>query len=500
MQAIVGRFLERRALLDRAKPALICGERRLSFVELDTLAARMAGLLAAKGIGHGDRIAVLLKNGIEFCALYHAVARLGAVLCPINWRLAAPEIAFILEHSEARLLVFDAEFNDAVDALPALPALRHHLLFGGDGDIPAEIADHAPFTAPCPAGPDDPLLLVYTSGTTGRPKGAILSQAHMFWSSATMAYTLDYHRGDVGLIPVPLFHVGGLSFATLFVHIGATAVLMPAWEADAALALIGREGINHFFAVAAMLEGLAQAPGYQDADLSSLRWAMSGGAPVPVELIHRFAERGIPVIQTYGATETAGPAVVVDIPNAVAKAGAAGLPFFHTDLRIVDETGAALPANQPGEIHIRAPHVSAGYWRDDEATAQAFDGAWFRSGDIGRIDADGYLWVLDRKKDLIVSGGENVYPAEVERVLAGHPAIAEIAVIGAPDPRWGETVCAVVVPAAGAAPTLEALARHCAGSLARYKHPRKLVIRDTPMPRNATGKILKHELRRGIGA
>jgi len=499
MDAIVGRFLERRALLDRQKTAIICSDRRLTFAELDALVARMAGLLAAKGIERGDRLAVLMKNSIAFCALYHAAARLGAVLCPINWRLAGPEIAFILGHSEAKLLVHGSEFAEAIEALPTPPALAHRLSLGEDGDVSTGFIAHKPFTDPCPAAPDDPLLLVYTSGTTGRPKGAVLTQAQMFWSSATMATTLDYRRGDVGLIPVPLFHVGGLSFATLFVHVGATAVLMPAWEAQAALALIGREGINHFFAVAAMLEGLAQAPGYQSADLDSLRWIMSGGAPVPVALIHRFAERGIPVIQTYGSTETAGPAVVVDIPNAATKAGAAGLPFFHTDIRIVDDRGAPLPADQPGEIYIRAPHVTSGYWRDDEATARAFDGAWFRSGDIGRIDADGYLHILDRKKDMIVSGGENIYPAEVERVLASHACVAEVAVIGAPDAHWGEAVCAVVVPTSGTEPTLDALTRHCEGNLARYKHPRRLIIRDTPLPRNATGKILKHELRRAPG-
>ncbi|MDH3232921.1 MAG: long-chain fatty acid--CoA ligase [Alphaproteobacteria bacterium] len=499
MDAVVGRFLERRARLDGQKTAIICSGRRLTFAEFDALVAQMAGLLAAKGIERGDRLAVLMKNGMASCALYHAAARLGAVLCPINWRLAGPEIAFILEHSEARLLIFDAEFSPAIEALPDLPALEQRLSFGEDGEVPPDPPAHEPFTDPCPAAPDDPLLLVYTSGTTGRPKGAVLTQAQMAWSSLTMATTLDYRRSDVGLIPVPLFHVGGLSFATLFVHVGATAVLMPAWEADIALALIDREGINHFFAVAAMLEGLAQAPDYDSADLGSLRWIMSGGAPVPVELIHRFAERGIPVIQTYGSTETAGPAVVVDIANAAAKAGAAGLPFFHTDIRIIDENGAPLPPDQPGEVQIRAPHVTSGYWRDDEATARAFDGDWFRSGDIGRLDADGYLHILDRKKDMIVSGGENIYPAEVERVLASHPAVAEVAIIGAPDPRWGETVCAVVFPAPGGAPTLEALIEHCRHDLARYKHPRKLVIRDAAMPRNATGKILKHELRRAPG-
>ena len=470
MEAIVGRFLARRALLDGGRTALVCGEHSLTFGVLSELAERAASALAANGIRRGDRVALLAKNGIEFYALYHAAARLGAVLCPINWRLTAPEVAFILDHSGAKLLIFETEFERTIAALPPVPSLDQRLPLDAGAEPAAALTAYPQMREPCLAEPNDPLLLVYTSGTTGRPKGAVLTQAQMAWSSITMSCTLDYHRGDVGLIPVPMFHVGGLSFATLSVQMGAKAVLLPSWEASAALELIEREGVNHFFAVAAMLDGLAQAPGLAAADLTKLRWIMSGGAPVPVDLIKAFAARGVPVIQTYGSTETAGPAVVVDIPNAVSKAGAAGLPFFHTDIRIVDDRGAALPAGAPGEVQVRGPHLTSGYWRDEEATALAFDGAWFRSGDIGRIDEDGYLYILDRKKDMIVSGGENVYPAEIERVLAKHPGVAEVAVIGVRDARWGETVCAVVVPAAGEPPTLEALVEQCGEELARYKH------------------------------
>ena len=233
MKEVVGRFLERRALLDPARTALICEAERLTYAEFDDLVARTAAMLKSQGIGRGDRVAVLMKNGIGFCAIYHAVARLGAVLCTINWRLSEGEIAFILGHSEAALLIHDRAFETAVSALPPMPTRRKKISVD-PGEFVELVAEFDGDVEPCPAAPDDPLLLVYTSGTTGPPKGAVLSQAQMFWSSATMAYTIDYRREDIGLIPVPLFHVGGLSFATLFVHIGATAVLMPAWDPESA--------------------------------------------------------------------------------------------------------------------------------------------------------------------------------------------------------------------------------------------------------------------------
>ena len=349
------------------------------------------------------------------------------------------------------------------------------------------------------AAPDDPLLLVYTSGTTGRSKGAVLSHRQMLWTALTMAATLDYGRGDVDLIAAPLFHVGGLSFATLSVYLGACSAILPAWDAAAALRLIAAARVNHFFAVAAMAGALASHADFAAADLSSLRWVMAGGGPVPAALIEAFAGRDIPLLQTYGTTETGGPATVVDIDHAAAKAGSAGLPFFHTDVRIAGDASETLGTGEVGEIQVRGPHVAA-YWRDPAATAAARDGDWFRSGDLGYRDADGYLYVLGRGGELIVSGGENVHPAEVEAVLADLPGIDEAAVIGVPDPRWGETVCAVVIPAAGRTISLAAVRAHCAGRIAAYKTPRRLVVATEPLPRGATGKIRRGELRERLGA
>jgi acyl-CoA synthetase (AMP-forming)/AMP-acid ligase II len=500
MDINIGRLLAKRAWLDGGRPGLIAGDRRLDFKQLNAEACRAANLLLAGGIRAGDRVAALMRNSADYLALYYGAAKIGAILCAINWRLAPPEIDFILRDSAPKLLVHDAEFapaaaSRATDAFlvletgasaPAARSFRARLEAASD----REPAEHA--------GSDNPLVLVYTSGTTGRPKGAVLTHRQMFWASATMAASHDYKQGDLNLVPTPLFHVGGLSFATLFVHMGATLALPRAWEPGAILDLIAAERVNHFFAVPAMLRSLLDHAGFGAANVSSVRWILCGGAPVPLDLIEAFGRRGVPVQQTYGATETAGPATLVDLAHVVEKAGSAGLPYFHTELRIANAQGAELPAGEIGEVQVRAPHVFAGYWRNDEASRAAFCGDWLRTGDLGRRDAEGYLYLVDRAKDVVITGGENVYPAEVEAALRAHPAIAEIAVVGMPDAEWGEVPAAVVVTKPGATLTLDELRSFCEGRIARYKQPRRLVLRATPLPRNASGKVLKQELRAAL--
>lgn len=493
MDINIGRLLAKRALLDGNRLALASDERRLSFHDLNSEACRAANALTARGLRAGDRVAALMRNGLDYLALYYGAAKIGAILCAINWRLTAQEIDYILGDSDPKLLVHSTEFAHSASAVGD----REILIFAAESGWRAQI-DAAPVQEPPPsAGGDVPLVLVYTSGTTGRPKGAVLTHNQMFWASATMAASHDYRQGDVNLVPTPLFHVGGLSFATLFVHMGATLVLPRAWEPGAVLALIAGERINHFFAVPAMLRSLLEHPNFATAELSSLRWILCGGAPVPPDLIAAAGGRGIRVQQTYGSTETAGPATLVDLAHVADKAGSAGLPYFHTELRIVNAQGAELAAGEIGEVQVRAPHVFAGYWRNLEASRAAFAGEWLRTGDLGRRDPDGYLYLVDRAKDVIITGGENVYPAEIEAVLHEHPAIAEAAVFGVSDREWGEVPCVAVVPRPGQTVTLEMLRDFCQDKLARYKQPRRLVTRTEPLPRNASGKVLKGELRAG---
>ncbi len=500
----VGALLERRALLDRNALALIGGSLRLNFGQLQAWAEAVANALATVGVGKGDRVAVLSPNSAEGVALYYGAARSGAILCNLNVRLAENELAAILADAEPALLVAHPDLSDLAHTLAKRVRIGRVWRFdAAPMPRPPERPDIPNFAAAgtvcgqSPVAAADPLLLVYTSGTTGRPKGAVMTHAGMVWASATMAHTLDYRYRDIGLIPAPLFHVGGMSFATFFVHAGTTAVLPPAWQPEAILDLIAAERVNHFFAVAAMLRGLLDAPGFAQADLSSLRWIMAGGAPVPTDLIRSFGQRGIPLLQTYGATETAGPATAVDLAHAEAKAGSAGLPFFHTDLRIVGEADRALPAGAVGEIQVRAPHLFAGYWRNPAETAAAFACDWYRTGDFGRLDREGYLWIEGRRGDLIVSGGENIFPTEIEAVLEAHPAIAEAAVVGRPDPAWGEVPAAIIVAAPGSvAPGPAELERFCTGRLARYKIPKLVEELEVPLPRNAAGKLLRLLLRK----
>ena len=492
----LGRLLARRAAATPARAAIRAADGNADFAALDQAADRAAAAFAVLGAGQGDRVGLLLPNGLLFAASFFGLARLGAVACGLNTRLGPAELAAIAADSGMTLLLHDAAFAAQAEAIAAAcPGLRS--VEAAAFRAQTEVAPPAP--AP-PVAPDDLALLVYTSGTTGRAKGVAITHDQLLWSSFTMAPTLDMRPRDVHLLPVPMFHVGGLSFTVHAVHLGFTLTIPPRWEAEAVLARIEVEGVAHFFAVPTMLADLLDAPGFAPHRVASLRWVMGGGAPVPVPLIRRFAEFGVPLLQTCGATETCGPGLVLDAENAFARAGSVGRGFFHTEVRLVnDETGAEVPPGSRGEVQLRARHIASGYWRNQEATAAAFlpDG-WFRTGDIGVRDAEGFVTLIDRRGNKIITGGENVYPAEVEAVLAPLPGVADIAVIGLPDPRWGESVTAVIVPtpetAPAAAPTLEDLQAACAGTLARYKQPRRLILRET-LPRNATGKLLRGALK-----
>jgi len=495
----IGQFLARRAERAPDEEALVFGATRLTYRELNGEANRVAHALQDLGVRKSDRVGVLLMNSPRFCQLYFGLAKLGAVLVTLNWRLEPPEIEWICANAGVTLLVFEGEFTAAVEALRARSIVERYVMVDGpapswatslDG-LAALMTDAEPALA---GGDDDPLLIMYTSGTTGRPKGAVITHANVFWGSVTVLLTLDFRVRDRVLIVMPLYHIGALDYLTICVHRGCTAVLMRAFEPRAMLETIRAERVDTFLAVAAMLQALRDVPSFQEA-VSSVRWLLCGAAPVPVPLIEAYARHGITIQQSYGLTETTGPAAVLGPERAIEKAGSTGTAFVHTEIRVVDDAGRDVPPRQVGEVLVRGEHVIREYWRDPVGTAQAIRDGWLHTGDLAWQDEEGFLYIADRKKDMIISGGENIYPAEVESVLYGHPRIAEAAVIGVPDERWGEAPLAIVVPKPGAALTAEEVIGFCQGKIARYKIPRSVVISTEPLPRNPTGKVLKRVLR-----
>lgn len=496
--------LEKRAAMQPELEALVDlhSGRRFTYRQLDARTNRTANLLAGAGVSRGDRVAVLMPNGHEFVETYYAIARLGAVMVPLNWRLTAPELIFILQDSDVQTLVFGVEFADLAEQIAAAgqtPELKVWIA-AGDGPAPgfaqsyAALQDAQSDTFDTVSCPDDVLYIMYTSGTTGRPKGAVHTHATAFWGILTSAATLLGRPHDRMLSPMPLFHVGGIGTLNFSFYQAKGMVIMRAFDPEATWRVVQDERITNTMAVPAMLSMMLQASTLKTCDVSSLVDVSVGAAPVPLTLIEQYMERGIALQQVYGLTESAGSGVYLSSDYAQRKAGSAGRAMFHTDVKLVDDTGATVAPGVPGEILMRGPHMMTGYWKLPQATAETLRDGWLHTGDIGVTDEDGFIYVRDRIKDMIITGGENVYPAEVENVLLSHPQVADAAVIGRPDSRWGEAPVAVVVLRS---PGLEApaLLDFARGRLARFKCPVEVHFVDA-LPRNPSGKILKTELRR----
>ncbi len=428
--------------------------------------------LAGLGVAHGDRIAFLGYNHPDMLALLFAAARLGALLVPLNWRLTAHEHKVILADCAPRLLVFEAEFGQHAAGLPVSTQVR--------------LGDPTPDAEPVLAGTDDDeVLIVYTSGTTAAPKGAVLTQSALLWNGFNSIHAHDLRQDDHVLSPLPMFHVGGLNNQTLPALLaGATVTLHKRFEPGLWLRDVATRKPTLSLLVPATMQAVIGHPDWAATDLSSLRMLNTGSMVVPESLIRTFHERGVPVGQIYGATETAPLAAVLMAQDAYARPGSAGKAALHCEVRIAAD----------GEVQVRGPNVMRRYWNNPEATAAAFaEDRWFRTGDLGRWDEDGFLWIHGRSKDLIISGGENIHPAELENVLADCPDIAESAVIGIKDPKWGESACAFVVRKPGASLDEAGVLALFSDRLARYKHPRRVVFVDA-LPRNAMGKVQKFEL------
>ncbi|HEU5424100.1 MAG TPA: o-succinylbenzoate--CoA ligase, partial [Nitrolancea sp.] len=442
--------------------------------------------LASVGAGAGDRIATLLTNSHHVPPLVHAMGRLGTVMLPLNIRLSAPELAWQLQDAGAALLLCDARTAPA--AAEAARALTGLTLL----DVAALAAlPEAP--VPLRSGLDLAAThsIVYTSGTTGRPKGALLSYGNHWWSATGSAMNLGSQPDDRWLAVLPLFHVGGMAILLRSVISGFTAEVHERFDPEAVNQAID-EGVTIVSVVSAMLRRMLAARGDRRYP-PTLRCVLLGGGPAPQPLLEVCAARGIPVTQTYGLTETDSQVATLAPEDALRRLGSAGKPLYPNALRIAED-GRELTPGQAGEILVRGPVVSAGYAGRPEATAEALRDGWLHTGDLGYLDADGYLFVLDRRGDLIVSGGENVYPAEVEAALLAHPAVVEAGVIGLPDPDWGQVPTACVRLSDGAALSPDDLIVFCAGRLARYKVPRQIRF-VAALPRNATGKLLRRQLR-----
>ncbi len=502
MQNNLGLFLHKRALLGPNREALVEVERgrRFTYKELDDRANRTAHALLSLGVRKGDRVALLMMNGAEYVETYFALGRIGAVMVPLNWRLVADELQFILDDSGSTVLLFDGEFDDTVvDLHGRETVVREWVRVGEAGPDFAKDYDALQAAASdgfpeCTARDDDNLFIMYTSGTTGLPKGVVHSHGTMIASSVTILMTADIRLDDTYLQVLPLFHVGALAPLTAVIHRGGSAVIMRAFDPAQIFPVIEREKIDCMLAVPAMLNFMLAVDNHSDHDISSLRWIQSGAAPVPVPLIEKYAGLGIQVHQVYGMTETGGPACLISAEEALRKAGSTGPAFFHTDVRVVDDDGNDVAPGKIGEVVMRGAHVMKEYWNRPDATAETIRDGWLYSGDMASMDAEGFVYIQDRKKDMIISGGENVYPAEVENTLSGHPEIADVAVIGQQSERWGESAAAIVVRTPDGEVTGDAILDWCQGKLARFKQPRVVAFVDE-IPRNPTGKILKRILR-----
>jgi fatty-acyl-CoA synthase len=496
----LGSMIGRRAHLSPDLPALTFEGETWTYAQMLDRIDRFATVLADGGVSRGDRVAYLGLNHPNFLVTLFAAARLAATFVPLNFRLTGPELSFIVGDAGVHTIVADDAHQALIDGIRDELPCRVHLSSETEVDawpaMDALMADAAPLAEAVRADADDVAVIMYTSGTTGRPKGAMLTHANIAWNNVNALHAIDLGADEVALVVAPLFHIGGLNVTTLLVwQKGGHIVLHRSFDPAAAVRAIEEHGITNMFGVPAMYLFMSQVPGFDRADLSSVRVFVVGGAPCPEPLIEQYLAKGAPFAQGYGLTETAPMATFLLPRDALAKVGSAGQPPLYTDVRCVDEEGRPVPAGERGEICIKGPNIMAGYWNRPDATAEVIDAdGWFHSGDLGYLDEQGYLYVVDRVKDMVISGGENVYPAEVESVLQGHPAIADVAVVGLPDERWGEAVTAIVVPSGDEAPTLDAVRDFAGSRLAKFKLPTRLQVVDE-LPRNPAGKILKFELR-----
>lgn len=491
---------------DRLALVDVATGRRLTFAALDRRVDSVAAMLRADGIGSHDIVAVLLYNRAEYIELLFATNRLGATLLPLNWRLAPEELVYILGDAEARAIVTEPALypllSSAMSRVPSLNVYRS--IDEAPTDPWRPYADAEDWlqqrvrVIDRPVAPDDLHRLMYTSGTTAHPKGVMITYENLYWKNISHIVEFGITSVDSTLVVGPLYHVGALDLPGVgTLHAGGCLIVLPKFEARAVLEVIQGERPTNVWLAPSMVSALLQSPDVPNYDLSSIRFIIDGGEKMPLPLIRKLGEvfPNAWFADAYGLTETVSGDTFLDKGNVIEKIGSVGKPVLHLEVRIVDDQGTDVPVNTPGEIVLRGPKVFKGYWRNEEATKAAIDhDGWFHTGDIGRLDGDGYLYIVDRKKDMISSGGENIASLEVERILYEHPGVLECAVVGRPDERWGEVPVAFVVLRPGQTATAEALIASFEGRLARFKTPQAVHFIDQ-LPRNPSGKVLKRVLR-----
>ncbi|MBS0307784.1 MAG: long-chain fatty acid--CoA ligase [Proteobacteria bacterium] len=499
-------ILQRRADYEPDKRALVdlASGRAYTYAQANARASAVAEVLAAHcKLSSGARVALLMQNCTEFFEILFGCAKAGMIAVPLNWRLAAPELQGILQDCTPDLLIYDAQFAPTIAALKELTPGLQCIALGGQSDDAVDPAYEVLLTQTSgkpvimpERALTDTWYILYTSGTTGKPKGVIQTYGMALFNHLNIGAPMALTSADVTLNLLPLFHTGGINLLTMPTLLaGGTALIMKSFDAGSALQLFSRE-VTAFFGVPAIYLMLSQHPDFAQADLARVRVMACGGAPLPISVLDLYAERGVVIRQGFGMTETGPTVFLMDEQNVRRKAGAVGKPAMFVAARVVDAAGKDLPPDAIGELLLRGPAITPGYWQQAEKTAEAFtaDG-WLRTGDLARRDEENYFYIVDRSKDMFISGGENVYPAEVENVLFQHPAVLEAAVLGLPDPKWGESGLAVVACKPGQEVSAENLLAFCNDRLARYKLPKHIAFVPS-LPRNAAGKVVKPELRK----
>jgi len=497
-------WLDKRAKLTPGRIGLrdLASGKDITFAEWNARANRAANFLRKLGVQKGDRVSVYACNCVEYLDLLFACGKIGAILHNLNWRLTVFELKGIMEKASPKILIYSSDWKEQVNELrPSLKTIQHFIAIGeaahsNDKAFAERESCAATLTDRPDLNMDDPWGIFYTGGTTGLPKGAIMTHGNMTWNSINTVMSWGITADDIVPLQLPLFHIGGPNIFMLpLVHVGGKTILCRNFDLEQTFDLIENDGITHFMGVPTMYVMMQQHKKWDAVDLSKLKLVISGGAPCPLPVMEKFWSKGIDFKMGYGLTEAAGNNFWLPHNEVRRKVGSVGFPIFHIDMKIIREDGATCAPNETGELLIRGPHVTTGYWNEPQATAETIKDGWLHTGDMARQDDEGYFYIAGRSKDMYISGGENVYPAEVEQVIYELPQVAEAAVIGVPDEKWGEVGKAIIVLKSGMQLSAEQVIASCRQKLAKYKIPKSVVFVET-LPHTAAGKVLKHELRK----